>query len=108
MLPEIAKSLESMTKKLLLNRMQEKKITTLTEYSLSRVEENGVVVTSKTGGEKFVAAKRVVIAVGTRPDTTLYDQVKSRGYEIHQIGDCLEPRSAKAAILEGAVLGRAI
>jgi 2,4-dienoyl-CoA reductase-like NADH-dependent reductase (Old Yellow Enzyme family)/thioredoxin reductase len=108
MLPEIAKNLESMTRKLLLNRIKEKNIATLTEYSLSRVEENGVVVVNKAGEEKFLEANRVVIAVGTRPDNTLYEQLKSMGYEIHQIGDCLEPRSAKAAILEGALLGRAI
>ncbi len=108
MLPEIAKNLESMTKKLLLNRIREKNITTLTEYSLSRVEENGVVVVNKAGEETFLEADRVVIAVGTRPDNTLCEQLKSLGYEIHQIGDCLEPRSAKAAILEGALLGRSI
>jgi len=108
MLPEIAKNLESMTRKLLLNRIKEKGIRTLTEYSLSRVEANGVVLMDKSGKEEFLEAKRVVIAVGTRADNTLYEQVKSLGYEIHQIGDCLEPRSAKAAILEGAVLGRSI
>jgi pyruvate/2-oxoglutarate dehydrogenase complex dihydrolipoamide dehydrogenase (E3) component len=107
-LPEIAQNLESMTKKLLLNRIKEKNITILTEYSLSRVEENGVFVANKAGEEKFLEAKRVVIAIGTRPDNTLYEQIKSLGYEIHQIGDCLEPRSAKAAILDGALLGRAI
>ena len=107
-LPEIGKNLESMTRKLLLNRISRKHITILTEYSLSRVEENGVFVANKAGEEKFLEANRVVIAVGSRPDNTLYEQVKSLGYEVHQIGDCLEPRSAKAAILEGAVLGRAI
>ncbi len=108
MLPEIAKNLESMTKKLLFKRLDEKNITIFTEYTLSRVEENGVFVADKAGEEKFLEANRVVIAVGTRPDNTLYEQLKSLGCEIHQIGDCLEPRSAKAAILEGAVLGRSI
>jgi 2,4-dienoyl-CoA reductase-like NADH-dependent reductase (Old Yellow Enzyme family)/thioredoxin reductase len=108
MLPEIANNMESMTKKLLLNRIKEKNITTLTEHRLSRVEEDGVVVTNRTGEEKFIEAKRVVIAVGSRPDNGLYEEVRSMGYEIHRIGDCREPRSAKAAILEGAVLGRSI
>jgi 2,4-dienoyl-CoA reductase-like NADH-dependent reductase (Old Yellow Enzyme family)/thioredoxin reductase len=108
MLPEIAKNLESMTRKLLLDRISKQNITVLTETSLSRVEENGVFVKTKDGEEKLLEAKRVVVAIGTRPDNTLYEQIKSLGYEIHQIGDCLEPRSAKAAILEGAVLGRSI
>ena len=38
----------------------------------------------------------------------LYEKIKSLGYEIHQIGDCLEPRTATVAIYESAVLGRKI
>jgi pyruvate/2-oxoglutarate dehydrogenase complex dihydrolipoamide dehydrogenase (E3) component len=80
----------------------------LTECRLSRVEDNGVVVTGKDGKERFIEAGRVIITIGNRPDSRLYDQITTLGYETHQIGDCLEPRSAKAAIYEGAVLGRAI
>ena len=58
--------------------------------------------------ELILEAERVVLTIGNRPDNGLYDKIKALGYEIHQIGDCLEPRSAKAAIYEGAVLGRAI
>jgi hypothetical protein len=58
--------------------------------------------------EKFIEAEKVVIAIGTIPDTKLYDKVKSLGYKIYQIGDCLEPRSAKDAIYDSAVLGRRI
>ena len=36
------------------------------------------------------------------------DQIKALGIPTFQIGDCLEPRSAKAAIYEAAVIGRAI
>ena len=49
-----------------------------------------------------------MIAIGTRADTRLYDRIKSLGYEIHQVGDCLEPRNAKEAIYDSAVLGRKI
>jgi hypothetical protein len=49
-----------------------------------------------------------VIAIGTKPDTKLYDKIKPLGYKIYQIGDCLEPRSAKDAIYDSAVLGRRI
>jgi hypothetical protein len=80
----------------------------MTEFKLSKVEENGVHVVGKGGEEQFLEAERVVLAIGNRPDNRLYDQIKSLGYEIHQIGDCLEPRSAKSAIYEGAVLGRSI
>ena len=36
------------------------------------------------------------------------EEIKALGYDVHKIGDCLEPRNAKAAIYEGAVVGRKI
>ena len=108
MLPKIGAQLESMTRKVLLKRLKSRGVRILTETSLKRVEDRGVVVVDKQGNETFLDADRVVVAIGTRPDNALYDQIKSKGYEIHRIGDCLEPRSAKAAIYEGAVLGRSI
>jgi hypothetical protein len=80
----------------------------MTETHLVRVEDNGAVVANADNPEQFINAEKVVIAIGTRADNRLYKKIKSLGYQIHQIGDCLEPRSAKAAIYESAVLGRSI
>jgi NADPH-dependent 2,4-dienoyl-CoA reductase/sulfur reductase-like enzyme len=108
MLPKIGTRLETMTRKLLLRKLKENHVQFMTDCRLSRIEDNGVMVTDKDGQEKFVEAQRVVMTVGNRPDNELYAKIVPLGYEIHQIGDCLEPRSAKAAIYEGAVLGRTI
>jgi pyruvate/2-oxoglutarate dehydrogenase complex dihydrolipoamide dehydrogenase (E3) component len=108
MLPKIGQPLESITKKVLLKQLQDNHVEMLTECRLSRIEDNGVVVTGEDGKERFIQADRVIITIGNRPDSRLYDQIAPLGYETHQIGDCLEPRSAKAAIYEGAVLGRTI
>ena len=80
----------------------------MTETELIRVESAGAVVATSEGTELLVEAERVILATGTRPCNRLYQKVKSLGYETHQIGDCLETRSAKAAIYESAVLGRRI
>jgi 2,4-dienoyl-CoA reductase-like NADH-dependent reductase (Old Yellow Enzyme family)/thioredoxin reductase len=108
MLPTIGKPLESITRKVLLKELKANNVKVMTEFRLSKVEENGVFVVGKDMEEQFLEAERVVIATGNRPDNKLYNQIESLGYEIHRIGDCLEPRSAKSAIYEGAVLGRAI
>ena len=108
LLPKIGKALESMTRKILLRKLRSNKIRVMPETKLKKVEDNGVFVSDKDGKETFLEAERVVIAIGSRPDNTLYEQLQSLGYEIHRIGDCLEPRSAKTAIYEGAVLGRSI
>lgn len=108
MLGKIGAQLESMTRKVLLQRLKSRGVAMFTKTSVKRIEDNGAVVADKEGNETFIEADKIIVAIGVRPDNTLYDKIKSRGYEIHRIGDCLEPRSAKAAIYEGAVLGRSI
>jgi 2,4-dienoyl-CoA reductase-like NADH-dependent reductase (Old Yellow Enzyme family)/NADPH-dependent 2,4-dienoyl-CoA reductase/sulfur reductase-like enzyme len=108
MLPSIGAQLESMTKKLLIQKLMDNDVAIKTGFRLGRVEDNGVVAVNENGEEAFIAADAVVISIGSLPDDRLYRQIKDLGYEIHQIGDCLEPRSAKSAIYEGGVLGRSI
>ena len=108
MLAEIGSGLESMTKKILLGKLKENNVKIMTETELIRVESAGAVVARSDGTELLVEAERVIFATGPRPCNRLYQKVKSLGYETHQIGDCLETRSAKAAIFESAVLGRSL
>jgi 2,4-dienoyl-CoA reductase-like NADH-dependent reductase (Old Yellow Enzyme family)/thioredoxin reductase len=108
MLPRIGKGLEAMTKKMLLQKLKAHHVQIMTETRLAQIEDDGVSVKDKDGMRLFIEAQKVIIAVGTRPDKSLYEKIKSQGYEIHQIGDCLEPRTAKVAIFESAVLGRKI
>ncbi|MGD2273007.1 MAG: NAD(P)/FAD-dependent oxidoreductase [Desulfobacterales bacterium] len=108
MLPKVAKDLESMTKKILLQKLRENGVNILTEHKLAKVQNNGVELIGVDDNRIFVEADKVIIAIGIRPDTRLYDRIKALGYETHLIGDCLEPRTAKAAIYDAAVLGRSI
>ncbi len=107
-LPEAGKGLEAMTKKIILARLQENNVGVATDTRLIEIEDNGVIVADRENRERFIPADKVLIAIGTRPNVKLYNQIKSLGFKIHQIGDCLEPRSAKDAIYESGVLGRLI
>lgn len=107
-LPWAGKGLEAMTKKIILIRLKENKVAISTDTRLLKIEDTGAVVANRDNQELFIEADKVLIAIGMRPNTGLYNQIKTLGYEIHQIGDCLEPRSAKDAIYESAVLGRRI
>ncbi|MFO7688018.1 MAG: NAD(P)/FAD-dependent oxidoreductase [Desulfobacterales bacterium] len=108
LMPKIGGDLEAVTKKLLVRKLKENNVRILTEHRLLRVAKDSVVVAGPNGSEQVIEAERVVIAIGIRPDDTLHGQIKALGYEIHVIGDCLEPRTAKTAIYEGAILGRSI
>jgi 2,4-dienoyl-CoA reductase-like NADH-dependent reductase (Old Yellow Enzyme family)/thioredoxin reductase len=108
MLPKIGSSMESVTRKVILDQLKKSNAAILTDTRLSKIEDNGVVVVNQDNRQKFIEAEKVVIAIGTKPDTKLYDKIKPLGYKIYQIGDCLEPRSAKDAIFDSAVLARKI
>jgi 2,4-dienoyl-CoA reductase-like NADH-dependent reductase (Old Yellow Enzyme family)/NADPH-dependent 2,4-dienoyl-CoA reductase/sulfur reductase-like enzyme len=107
-LPKVALNLESITRKVLLKELRQRGVRFLTGHKLSKIEETGVAVTAEDGTESFIEADAVIIAIGNRPDNTLYEQIQSLGIPLYQIGDCLEPRSAKAAISEAATIGRSI
>ena len=108
MLPKIGSGMEAVTKKVILEHLKKYNAAMLTDTRLSKIEDSGVVVVNQDNREKFIEAEKVVIAIGTKPDTRLYDKIKPLGYKIYQIGDCLEPRSAKDAIFDSAVLARRI
>ena len=108
MLPKLGGDLEAMTRKILFRKLNEYNVRIMTETKLCRVEKDGVWVFDKDRVERFIKTERVVLTIGYRPDSSLYDQIKSLGYDVHQIGDCVEPRNAKTAIYEAAMLGRMI
>jgi len=75
--------------------------------------ENGCAVTvveilPEIGSGLDAMAKKVIVAVGTRADKRLYEQIKSLDLEICQVGDCLGPGTTKSANYQSAVLGRKI
>ncbi len=108
LMSKIGASLESITRKVLLQRLASKGVQLMTRTETKRITEIGALLRNSEKGEFFLEADLVVIAIGTRPDNTLYEQIKSMGFEVFRIGDCLEPRSAKAAIFEAAVLARRV
>ncbi len=108
MLPKIGQGIEAVTKKVIIEQLGKKNVTLRVNTRLLKIEDTGVVVATRDNQEQFLETQKVIIAVGNRPDNGLYEKIKSMGYEVHQVGDCLEPSSAKDAIYHSAVLGRRI
>jgi 2,4-dienoyl-CoA reductase-like NADH-dependent reductase (Old Yellow Enzyme family)/thioredoxin reductase len=108
MLPKIGMQIESMTRKIILRKLREYGVTVLTEHQLRKITEKGVVLSDKTDKDIILDCDSVIIAIGTRPNNSLFAKIKSLGSETYQIGDCLEARSAKEAIFEGTSIGLSI
>jgi 2,4-dienoyl-CoA reductase-like NADH-dependent reductase (Old Yellow Enzyme family)/NADPH-dependent 2,4-dienoyl-CoA reductase/sulfur reductase-like enzyme len=107
-LPKVGIQMEAITRKMIKKLLTKNNVRILTEYRLSKISEDGAFVEHKDGKEIFIKGEKIVITVGNRPDNDLYDQVKKLGIEAYQIGDCVEARSAKDAIYEGAMIGKSI
>ncbi len=79
--------------------------------------ETGVKVVEITGkgvegmrakSTEFFAADTVVLAMGLKPDRKLAERVKAKVWEVHLIGDCIEPRRIMEAVSEGSEIARQI
>ncbi len=73
--------------------------------------EGGVVTALHNYSGQMVAfpkADTVVLAIHRKADETLYEALEGSDFELHRAGDCVAPRRAHAAILEGERAGRAV
>lgn len=88
------------------------------DCTLHSITENGANVVWDGGdpvhrwGERneviFLKADTIVLAVGSKSNDKLADQLKGVMDEVYTVGDCVEPRDAFAAIHEGSAIGRRI
>jgi len=56
----------------------------------------------------WLTADTVVLAVGVKPEQGLGEELKQKGLEVYQIGDCVKPRDVMWAIREAAEIARVI
>jgi 2,4-dienoyl-CoA reductase (NADPH2) len=79
--------------------------------SASVHESGGVVLqilTHTTGAMSEVRVDWVVCAVHQEPADELWQELKGAPFEVHRAGDCLTPRRAHAAVIEGDRVGGAL
>jgi 2,4-dienoyl-CoA reductase-like NADH-dependent reductase (Old Yellow Enzyme family)/thioredoxin reductase len=107
-LPKIGIQIEAITRKMIIQQLKKNDVKILTNFRLIKVSETGVVISDSNENFLFIGGDRVIIAIGNKPNDSLYEGSISLGIETHRVGDCLEVRSAKEAIYEGALIGKMI
>lgn len=80
----------------------------LTEHKALRITDSAVVCADKAGREITLPAETVVIAIGERPDASLYEQLKDELPEVYNIGDSNGGGILPAAVYEGYTVGNRI
>jgi 2,4-dienoyl-CoA reductase (NADPH2) len=85
-------------------------ITCTPNHSPLSIQDGVVTALHNYSGQmvNFAKADTVVLAVHRKTEHSLYDALKGQINELHRIGDCVAPRRAHAAIIEGEKAGRAL
>ncbi len=91
-------------------RARQLDITCTPNHSVLSIDNGVVTAIHNYSGQvvTFDQADTVVLAIHRRADSDLYTSLKGQVGELHRVGDCVAPRRAHAAILEGEKAGRAI
>jgi 2,4-dienoyl-CoA reductase (NADPH2) len=62
----------------------------------------------REGKDEYLEADNVVLAVGSRPENSLYEEIKGKRENVYAIGDCVEPRGIFEAMAEAGRIARTI
>ncbi|MCX5990918.1 MAG: FAD-dependent oxidoreductase [Chloroflexi bacterium] len=108
MLDEVAGVMPLALRKLLLARLAYMKVTVLTGVKCQELTEGGLLIITKEGQEKTIAADSIVLAAGGRPNTALLEELRRTVPAVHLAGDCVDPRGIAEAVADGRSAGLAI
>jgi 2,4-dienoyl-CoA reductase-like NADH-dependent reductase (Old Yellow Enzyme family)/thioredoxin reductase len=103
MLPGIAGDMEVINRRGLIDALEAKRVTMITEHEVDEITDKGVVITDKREGEKrVIEADWVILAMGSKPNNQLANALTGEIPQVYLVGDCKEPRTILAAVYEGA------
>ena len=92
----------------LYTRLCRKNVSVLTLTAVKEVRGDAVIVNNIFSGfeSTIESIDTVVTAIGSDVDDVLYAQLREKGWEVHIVGDCLQPRFLPQVTLEAARVGR--
>lgn len=104
---DIGSKLEPSTKKVIQKRLQKNRVRIIPK-AYFRGFVNGKVRIDREGIEEYLDADNVIVAIGAKPENSLYQELQRIRENVYAAGDCVEPRGIQEAISEGAMIARII
>jgi len=101
----LARSMEPMTRGLLLRNLRKGGVSFLMKAEVLRVEDGQVIVREADGGVRRIAADYVIIARGYQANPGWQEKLKGLNFQVFFIGDGVKPRKILQAVQEGAMAG---
>jgi len=93
-----------------IGRLHSLGVQTIPYMRLFGADENSVYLQHIMNSEPVIceSVDTLVLCQGHIPDNTIETVVRKLGIEFHLTGDCISPRTAEEAVLEGLLAGRAV
>jgi NADPH-dependent 2,4-dienoyl-CoA reductase/sulfur reductase-like enzyme len=101
MLEEIASDLVTHLKHYLSKRLVEKGVTILTSTKVKELGKGYALIEGASGTRKIEGFDTIVLALGSKPDDRIAEDLAGKVPALYVIGDASEPREALEAIYEG-------
>jgi NAD(H)-dependent 7beta-hydroxy-3-oxo-delta4-cholenoic acid oxidoreductase len=108
MLAELAHEETAGPRTLLMQRLREKGVTTITSATVKEITDDGAVIERDGREETIRGMDQIVLACGTRSVDVLSGAIGGTVPEVHVVGDAKRARTALEAIAEGCQVGRTI
>jgi 2,4-dienoyl-CoA reductase (NADPH2) len=80
----------------------------ITEVQYKAVTKQGLVITTRDGVERTIAADTIITALPLKPNTELEQQMTGNAKEVYTIGDARKPALIFEAVADGARIAREI
>lgn len=93
---------------ILLGHLKGNGVKLIAESKVEKITATDVVYKSKDGKSNSIKADTVVVAIGTRPDASLYESLKTEIKEIYNIGDSNGGGIIPNAVYDGYTVGNKI
>ena len=105
---DIDKGQSGWFKKYILPYLQAKGTKIWSQAEILAVEDGGVRFKTDTGYEKTVPCDSVVEFYNMLPNMELAEELEAAGFEVHAVGDCMDPHNIQQAVLSGNLAGRVV
>lgn len=105
MMPTLASNTGKTAQTILLGHLKGNGVKLLTECKVCKITKDKVFYKEKNGTVSAVKADTAVLAIGNRPETSLYDSLKGEIEEIYNIGDSNGGGIIPNAVYDGYTVG---
>jgi NADPH-dependent 2,4-dienoyl-CoA reductase/sulfur reductase-like enzyme len=93
---------------ILFGMLQSRNVKALFSTKVQKIERTGVRVVDGEGNTSLVEADTVVLSMGRTANRKLAAELQAVHMDLHEIGDCVEPRGVADAVYGGRLVGSRI